>query len=186
MFAEQKKDFYSVNADIAIEANQQQRNHEYGQRAGLIQQEYANLSGNYDESQNQTHDMDGQYGSEAMQHELAQQQQMQLMMLDETMTGPQAVRYDEVYYPRTDKRSISKCTGVCETNLNVTLLGFECRGKPVHLQGKRVLREDQVRQGCLRHCEQRHWQPRDWQKPHRVHQLAVSREDLRHESHPCR
>jgi len=22
------------------------------------------------------------------------------------MTGPQAVRYDEVYYPRTDKRSI--------------------------------------------------------------------------------
>ena len=33
---------------------------------------------------------------------------MQLMMLDETMNGPQAVRYDEVYYPRTDKRSISK------------------------------------------------------------------------------
>lgn len=31
---------------------------------------------------------------------------MQLMMLDETMNGPQAVRYDEVYYPRTDKRSI--------------------------------------------------------------------------------
>lgn len=28
------------------------------------------------------------------------------MMLDETMNGPQAVRYDEVYYPRTDKRSI--------------------------------------------------------------------------------
>lgn len=27
-------------------------------------------------------------------------------MLDETMNGPQAVRYDEVYYPRTDKRSI--------------------------------------------------------------------------------
>ena len=37
-----------------------------------------------------------------------QQQNVQLMMLDETMTGPQAVRYDEVYYPRTDKRSISK------------------------------------------------------------------------------
>lgn len=31
---------------------------------------------------------------------------MQLGMLDETMNGPQAVRYDEVYYPRTDKRSI--------------------------------------------------------------------------------
>ena len=33
---------------------------------------------------------------------------MQLMMLDETMNGPQAVRYDEVYYPRTDKRAIRK------------------------------------------------------------------------------
>ena len=43
-----------------------------------------------------------------MQQEMIQQQQMQLMMLDETMNGPQAVRYDEVYYPRTDKRSISK------------------------------------------------------------------------------
>lgn len=37
MFAEQKKDFYSVNADIAIEANQQQRNFEYNQRLTLIQ-----------------------------------------------------------------------------------------------------------------------------------------------------
>lgn len=42
------------------------------------------------------------------QQELMQQQTMQLHMLDETMNGPQAVRYDEVYYPRTDKRSISK------------------------------------------------------------------------------
>ena len=55
MFAEQKKDFYSVNADIAIEANQQQRNFEYGQRAGMIQQEYQSMgmSGNMDESQQQ-------------------------------------------------------------------------------------------------------------------------------------
>ena len=41
MFAEQKKDFYSVNADIAIEANQQQRNVEYETRATMIQNEYA-------------------------------------------------------------------------------------------------------------------------------------------------
>ena len=33
---------------------------------------------------------------------------MQLMMLEEQMSGPQAVRYDDVYYPRTDKRAISK------------------------------------------------------------------------------
>ena len=29
-------------------------------------------------------------------------------MLEEQMSGPQAVRYDDVYYPRTDKRAISK------------------------------------------------------------------------------
>ena len=54
MFAEQKKDFYSVNADIAIEANQQQRNFEYNTRAGMIQQEYQTMGGmgnNFDDSQ---------------------------------------------------------------------------------------------------------------------------------------
>ena len=61
---------------------------------------------NFDDSQmNQT--QDDQYDG-GMQQEMMQQQTMQLMMLDETMNGPQAVRYDEVYYPRTDKRSISK------------------------------------------------------------------------------
>ena len=30
------------------------------------------------------------------------------MLLEEQMSGPQAVRYDDVYYPRTDKRAISK------------------------------------------------------------------------------
>ena len=107
MFAEQKKDFYSVNADIAIEANQQQRNFEYNTRAGMIQQEYQQtmgMSANFEDSQHQ----DGGYGQDMMQQEMIQQQQMQLMMLDETMNGPQAVRYDEVYYPRTDKRSIRK------------------------------------------------------------------------------
>ena len=52
MFAEQKKDFYSVNADIAIEANQQQRNFEYNTRAGMIQQEYQTMGmgNNFDDS----------------------------------------------------------------------------------------------------------------------------------------
>lgn len=52
--------------------------------------------------------MDQTYGMDPNNQELAQQQQFQMMMLDETMNGPQAIRYDEVYYPRTDKRSISK------------------------------------------------------------------------------
>lgn len=65
------------------------------------------MQGNPDDSQNQTQDgLDNQQYMDPMQQELVQQQQMQLMMLDETMNGPQAVRYDEVYYPRTDKRSI--------------------------------------------------------------------------------
>ena len=40
MFAEEKKNFYSVNADIAIDANQQQRHFEYQQRVGMMQTDY--------------------------------------------------------------------------------------------------------------------------------------------------
>ncbi len=40
MFAEEKKNFYSVNADIAIDANQQQRHHEFQSRAVMMNGEY--------------------------------------------------------------------------------------------------------------------------------------------------
>ena len=40
MFAEEKKNFYSVNADIAIDANQQQRHFEYQTRAVMLENEY--------------------------------------------------------------------------------------------------------------------------------------------------
>ena len=69
---------------------------------------------NYDDQSNQ---FGGQYppGSEGeeqfemeQQNEMYENTQMQLMMLEEQMSGPQAVRYDDVYYPRTDKRAISK------------------------------------------------------------------------------
>jgi len=40
MFAEEKKNFYSVNADIAIDANQQQRHFEYQTRAVMLESEY--------------------------------------------------------------------------------------------------------------------------------------------------
>ena len=74
MFAEQKKDFYSVNADIAIEANQQQRKFEFNTRAGLIQHEYETMGmsgANFDDSQNQTQDgLDNQYGMDPMQQEM--------------------------------------------------------------------------------------------------------------------
>ena len=42
MFAEEKKNFYSVNADIAIDANQQQRHFEYQTRAVMLNNEYSN------------------------------------------------------------------------------------------------------------------------------------------------
>jgi len=37
---------------------------------------------------------------------MLEQQQMQMMMMQSEMGGPQPIRYDEVYYPRTDKRAI--------------------------------------------------------------------------------
>ena len=43
MFAHQKKDYYSVNADIAIEANQQQRQFENAQMSSMLQNEGMNL-----------------------------------------------------------------------------------------------------------------------------------------------
>ena len=116
MFAHQKKDYYSVNADIAIEANQQQRQFENAQMTSMLQNEGMNMGAgtNYDDQSNQFGDQyppgsEGQdpYGAE-VQNDQYEQQQMQLMMLEEQMSGPQAVRYDDVYYPRTDKRAISK------------------------------------------------------------------------------
>ena len=56
MFAHQKKDYYSVNADIAIEANQQQRQFENAQMTSMLQNEGMNFGGagtNYDDQSNQ-------------------------------------------------------------------------------------------------------------------------------------
>ena len=49
MFAHQKKDYYSVNADIAIEANQQQRQFENAQMTSMLQQENMGGGTNYDD-----------------------------------------------------------------------------------------------------------------------------------------
>ena len=82
----------------------------------MLQNEGMNLGAgtNYDDQSNQFGNQyppgsegEDQYGME-QQNEMYEQQQMQLMMLEEQMSGPQAVRYDDVYYPRTDKRAISK------------------------------------------------------------------------------
>ena len=119
MFAEDKKNFYSVNADIAIDANQQQRHFEYRSRAVMMESDYHNAmamsnsmmggagASNADESQ-QMYGNDDMNEQAQYENEITEQHQMQLMMLEEQLTGPQAVRYDQIYYPRTDKRSISK------------------------------------------------------------------------------
>ena len=44
MFAHQKKDYYSVNADISIEANQQQRQFENAQMTSMLQNEGFNFA----------------------------------------------------------------------------------------------------------------------------------------------
>ena len=62
---------------------------------------------NYDDSQ-QMYAAQEEEQAQLMEQELATEQQMRLMVLDEELTGPQAVRYDHIYYPRTDKRSIRK------------------------------------------------------------------------------
>ena len=73
---------------------------------------------------------------------------MQLMMLEEQMSGPQAVRYDDVYYPRTDKRAISKSIclehrnfsiRIISTNSNAyNLLNICYRGESVHVSGQQA------------------------------------------------
>merc|ERR1712228_115628 len=80
----------------------------------MLQNEGLNMGAgtNYDDQSNQ---FGAQYppGSEGEEQyqldqeaEMYEQQQMQLAMLEDQMSGPQAVRYDDVYYPRTDKRAI--------------------------------------------------------------------------------
>lgn len=43
MFAEQKKDFYLVNAEVALQANTQQRHFEFNERANNLGQTYAEM-----------------------------------------------------------------------------------------------------------------------------------------------
>ena len=43
MFAEQKKDFYLVNAEVALQANTQQRHFEFNERANGLAGTYAEM-----------------------------------------------------------------------------------------------------------------------------------------------
>ena len=89
MFAHQKKDYYSVNADISIEANQQQRQFENAQMTSMLQNEGFNFAAgtNYESVSNQFgnyppgSENDEQFEME--QNEMYEQQQMQLAMLEE-------------------------------------------------------------------------------------------------------
>jgi hypothetical protein len=87
-----------------------------------------------------------------------EEQQQQLEMLNETANmlamqqemygGENITRYDDVYYPRTDKRMISKCP---PDSSSLTLC-FN-RRKPIHLRGKPVPEKDQLGK-CSRRCHQ--------------------------------
>lgn len=51
--------------------------------------------------------------------------------------GPTAIRYDEIYYPRTDKRAISKYPW-----LSCGSFTFFVSGQPVHLRRQPVFEGD--------------------------------------------
>lgn len=105
MFSHSKKDYYSVNSAIAVEANQQQRIYE-----ATMQNVFPAPS-----QQMMGDDEDGGAGDEyPPQHDYnqrvdADEFQRTYFAIQEQM-GAQATRYDDVYHPRTDKRQIGKLT----------------------------------------------------------------------------
>ena len=102
MFTHTKKDYYSVNCDIAIEANQQQRIYEAAVHLTQSPQlQYAD-DDDYQEQEYPTH-----INMENLPDMTTPEMQRTQMAIAEQM-GPTAIRYDEIYYPRTDKRAISK------------------------------------------------------------------------------
>ena len=96
MFAEEKKNFYSVNADIAIDANQQQRHFEFQSRAMMLNNEYntamamsSSLMGGANGAMSNNEDSQQMYNDEQMneqaqlENEFAEQHQMQVIALEE-------------------------------------------------------------------------------------------------------
>ena len=130
MFSHSKKDYYSVNCDIAIEANQQQRIYETALQISNPQNQ------DYDEGQDEQ-----VYQSEmmAMPDVMSQEFQQTQMMIAEQM-GEQAIRYDEIYYPRTDKRAIGK--------LPISLTPSPNSWQTVHLRGQHPPIPHFKAQGC--------------------------------------
>jgi hypothetical protein len=118
MFSHSKKDYYSWNSNIACEANQQQRVYETAiQMTGMQAQD---LDEGADE---------GMYQSEMQaMPDMGSPEMVQTQMMIAEQMGPQAIRYDDVYHPRTDKRAISK------SSLTTTLC--ESSWPAVHLRGK--------------------------------------------------
>ena len=101
MFSHSKKDFYSVNCDIAIEANQQQRIYETALQISNPQNQ------EYDEGQDEQ-----AFQSEMQMPDVTGPEFQQTQMMIAEQMGEQAIRYDEIYYPRTDKRAIGKNTNI--------------------------------------------------------------------------
>ena len=103
MFTHTKKDYYSVNCDIAVEANQQQRIYE----AAVHLTQAPNQMAYADDDEMMQEEAPTHINMEQLPDMNTEEMKQTQMMIADQM-GPTAIRYDEVYYPRTDKRAISK------------------------------------------------------------------------------
>ncbi len=84
-------------------------------------------------------------------------------MIAEQM-GPSAIRYDEIYYPRTDKRAISK--------YNISL-NLPNSGELVHLRGQLISEDSITANSSARMYQYNNLESGDWKVSHRVHQLNL-------------
>ena len=103
MFTNAKKDYYSINAKIALSPIIEQQ-----QLQNMLQKEQQNSINMMNTVQE--HSMHG--GSVSNENEsqenMMNQQQQNMYVIAQHLKNPVSTRYDDIYHPRTDKRVIRK------------------------------------------------------------------------------
>ena len=152
MFTNLKKDFYSVNAGIALSPLDEQQ-----MLQNILQQEHNNTvqaMQNYEQSDGGD-SQNLQYATENM----IQESQHRINIIADKLQNPVSTKYDDIYHPRTDLRVISKYTRTSNSNF---------RGQPVHLPRKRLQQGHRPRQRRRGRNPTDHLQPRGNEVPNRV------------------
>ena len=107
MFTHLKKDYYSVNANVSISPVRQQMAMLQGETETAFLHEQPPMITEHGEGDAEGAEMHGT----AYQQENSPRRSVSptnTIMVPPSLLMGQAPRYDEVYYPRTDKRMISK------------------------------------------------------------------------------